>query len=81
MLATTTTGTGSPQDPWRWTVFSLETATIESHWSLDMELLAVECRSHCLPQEFSAVIVAVYIPPDANASLVVGYMLKAINKQ
>lgn len=57
------------------------TATIERHCSLDLELLAVKCRPHYLPREISAVVVvAVYIPPDANASSALSCMLTAINK-
>ena len=45
-------------------------------------MLAVKCRPFYLPQEFSVTVVtAVYIPPDANAKLALGYVLAAIDKQ
>ena len=47
-----------------------------------LEYLMVKCRPFYLPREFTAVIVtAVYIPPDANASIAQGYLLHAINSQ
>lgn len=47
-----------------------------------MEYLIVRCRPFYLPREFTVVIVtAVYIPPDANASIALGYLHSAISKQ
>lgn len=44
--------------------------------------LSAKCRGFYLPWEFSVVIVtAVYIPPDANVDVGLGYVLAAINKQ
>lgn len=58
------------------------TAIIDRHCSPDLELLAVKCRPFYLPRELSAVVVmAAYIPPGANASTALGYMLTVINKQ
>lgn len=55
---------------------------IENHCSPDLEVLAVSCRPFYLPREFTVVIVmAVYIPPDANVSAALSLLLDTINKQ
>lgn len=58
------------------------TTIIDRHCSADLEYLIVRCRPFYLPREFTVVIVtAVYIPPDANASIALGYLHSAISKQ
>lgn len=42
---------------------------IDRHCSLHLEFLEVKCRPFYLPREFSVIVTAVYIPPDANAKL------------
>ena len=55
---------------------------MDSHCSSDLEYLTVKCRHFYLPREFTVVIVtAVYIPPDANANIALGYLHSAINSQ
>nr|XP_043874450.1 uncharacterized protein LOC122764210 isoform X2 [Solea senegalensis]XP_043874509.1 uncharacterized protein LOC122764439 isoform X2 [Solea senegalensis] len=55
---------------------------IDTHCSPDIEVLAVSCRPFYLPREFTVVIVvAVYIPPDANVSTALSLLLAIINKQ
>lgn len=58
------------------------TQIIDRHCSSDLEYLTVKCRPIYLPRELTIVIVtAVYIPPDANASIALGYLFNAINTQ
>ena len=58
------------------------TTTINSHCSPDLELVTVKCRPIYLPREFTVVMVtAVYIPPDANASLALGHLHSIITSQ
>jgi hypothetical protein len=48
----------------------------------DIEYLMVSCRPFYLPRAFSSVIImAVYIPPQANATLAFNELYGAINKQ
>lgn len=53
-----------------------------TYWSPDLELLSVTGCLFYLPREFIVVIItAVYIPPDANITTALGYLLTAISKQ
>uniref|UniRef100_A0A669B6K4 Reverse transcriptase domain-containing protein n=1 Tax=Oreochromis niloticus TaxID=8128 RepID=A0A669B6K4_ORENI len=55
---------------------------IHTHCSPDLEVLAVSCRPFYIPREFTVVIViAVYIPPDANVGTALSLLLNTINKQ
>ena len=57
-------------------------STISSHCSPDLEYVTVKCRPFYLPREFNVVIItAVYIPPDANASLALGRLHDIISSQ
>lgn len=54
---------------------------IDSYCSPDLEYLTIKCRPIYLPHLFTVVVVvvtAVYIPPDANASIALGYLHRAI---
>lgn len=54
----------------------------DMHCSQDLEYLTVKCRPFYLPREHSVVIItAVYIPPHANITIALGYLLTAISKQ
>jgi hypothetical protein len=55
---------------------------ISSFYSPDTEYPMVSCRPFYLPREFSSIIItAVYIPPQANATLALNNLSGAINKQ
>lgn len=52
------------------------------HCSPDLEYLVVKYRPFYIPREFSAVlIIAVYIPPQANAKLALERLYDTINSQ
>lgn len=52
------------------------------HCSPDLEVLAFSCRPFYIPTEFTVVIVlAVYIPLDANVGMAISLLLNIINKQ
>lgn len=58
------------------------TDIIGKHCSPELEFLAVKCRPFHLPWEFSVVnVTSIYIPPDANARLGLGYIVAAVNRQ
>lgn len=53
-----------------------------SHCSENLEYLSVKCRPFYLPREFTCtVIMAIYVPPDANAKQAMKELLAAISKQ
>ncbi len=57
-------------------------AVVSKHCSSLVEFMFVKCRPFCLPQEFMAiVIVAVYIPPCANAKDTLCELYSAISEQ
>ncbi len=57
-------------------------AVISTHCSSLVEFMVVKCRPFYLPQEFTAiVIVAVYIPPCANAKDALCELYSAISEQ
>ncbi len=56
--------------------------TTDTYCSPDLEYLSVRCRPFYLPREFTVIIItAVYIPPDANTTSALDYLLTAISKQ
>ncbi len=58
------------------------TNIIGTHCSPDLEYLVVKCRPFHMPREFSSIlIIAVYIPPQANAKLALEELHTAINNQ
>ncbi|XP_078236763.1 uncharacterized protein LOC140702313 [Pogona vitticeps] len=55
---------------------------MDIHCSPDLEYLAVKCRPFYLPREFNVVIIiAIYIPHDANTTTSLSCLLTAISKQ
>ena len=55
---------------------------IKTHCSPDLEYLAVKCRPSKLIREFCAIIiVAVYIPPRADAKLALEYLYCLVSRQ
>lgn len=55
--------------------------TFDNCCSLDLEYLVVKCKPFYLPRQFTPVfILAVYIPPDANAAVALDSLVKAIDK-
>ncbi|XP_072359770.1 uncharacterized protein [Scyliorhinus torazame] len=58
-----------------------DVATLVTHCSPDLEYLTVKCRPDHLPQEFtSAIITAVYIPPEAEVKKALDELSTAVNK-
>ncbi len=54
----------------------------DSYRSPDLEVMSLTCRPFYLPRELTVVIImAVYIPPDANVSSALFYPSSTINKQ
>ncbi|XP_068604292.1 sorting nexin-7 [Brachionichthys hirsutus] len=57
-------------------------SVVSSHCSEAVEHLTIRCRPHYLPREFTAVfVVAVYIPPSANANEALRELHDNIGKQ
>nr|XP_049595883.1 uncharacterized protein LOC125980593 [Syngnathus scovelli] len=55
---------------------------VGSHCCPDLEYMAVRCRPFFLPRELAVVIViAVYIPPDADVSTALSLLLRAVSEQ
>ncbi len=53
----------------------------KSHCSADIEYIFIKCRPFYLPREFTtAIIAAVYVPPDANAKLAMKELSSVVNK-
>ena len=53
-----------------------------SHCSENLEYLSVKCRPFYLPREHSCIVImAVYVPPDANAKLAMKELHSAISTQ
>lgn len=56
--------------------------TVASHCSSDLDYVSVKCRPIYLPREFNVVmLIAVYIPPAANASTDLGLLHHSISSQ
>lgn len=56
--------------------------TVESYCSPDLEYLLLKFRPFYLPRKFTVVIImAIYIPPQANANLALAQLHSAISKQ
>ncbi len=57
-------------------------AITDTYCSPDLGYLSVRCRPFYLLREFTVIVnTAVYIPPDANITTTLGYLLTAISKQ
>lgn len=53
---------------------------LDRHCSPDLEFISVRCRPFYLPRELTVVvIIAAYIPPDANVNTALSVLLNAIN--
>ncbi|XP_072358730.1 uncharacterized protein [Scyliorhinus torazame] len=65
----------SEESPW-----CLDVAILATYCSLDLEYLTVKCRPYYLPREFtSAIITAVYIPPQAEVRKALDELYTVIN--
>ena len=63
------------------TAWCTDNAHLESHCSPNIEYIMVKCRPFYLPREFSVIIIiAAYIPPDANAKEAMKILYVAISK-
>jgi len=63
-------------------VWCMNSVTLGSHCSANLEFLMVKCRPFYLPREFtSTIITAAYVPTNANAKLATNELHSAISKQ
>eukprot|EP00061_Rhincodon_typus_P013984 g40716.t1 len=59
---------------------SSDVATLVTHCSPDLEYLIVKCRHYYLPREFtSAIVIAVYVPPQADVKNALGKIYTTTN--
>ncbi len=62
--------------------YCTNTVITDTYCSPDLEYLSVRCHPFFLPREFTFIVItADYIPPDANITTALGYLLTAISKQ